>query len=76
MAEQNSQIARELKQLDTKELDPTSLNVRELRGRSVSEVLQMPSIRQPNQLQYVCMCNSKFKNQYYVPPRNCKPKVL
>ena len=47
MAEQNNQVARELKQLDTKELDPTSLNVWELRGRSVNEELCMSSIRQP-----------------------------
>ena len=47
MAEQNNQAARKLKQLDIKELDPTSLNIRELRGRSVSEVLHMASIRQP-----------------------------
>ena len=30
-----------------KELDPTSLNVRELRGMSVNEELHIPSIRQP-----------------------------
>ena len=47
MAEQNNQVARQPKRLDAKELDPTSLNVRELRGRGVSEVLHMPSIRQP-----------------------------
>ena len=39
MAEQNNQIARELKWLDAKEPDPSSLNVKELRGRSVSEEL-------------------------------------
>ena len=47
MAKQNNQVARELKQLDTKEPDPSSLNVMELRGRSVNEELHMPSIRQP-----------------------------
>ena len=33
MAEQNNQVARELKKLDEKELDLTSLNVRKLRGK-------------------------------------------
>ena len=47
MAEQNSDEARELKWLDMKEPDPSSLNVRELRGRSVNEELHMLSIRQP-----------------------------
>ena len=47
MAEQNSQVARELKTLDAKELDPSSLNIRDLRGRSVNEELHMPSISHP-----------------------------
>ena len=47
MAEQSSQVARELKWLDAKELDPASLNVMEQRGNSVNEELHMPSIRQP-----------------------------
>ena len=47
MAEQNNQVARQLKWLDVKEPDPSSLNVRELRGRSVNEDLHTPSIRQP-----------------------------
>ena len=46
MVEQNNQVARELKQLDAKELNPTSLNVKELGGRSVNEELHMPSITQ------------------------------
>ena len=45
MAEQNNQVARILKWLDTKEPDPSSLNVKELRGRSVNEEFHMPSIR-------------------------------
>ena len=49
MGEQNNQVARELKQLNAKEPDPSSLNVRELRGRSVIEKLHTPSIRQPPQ---------------------------
>ena len=48
MAEQNNQIVRELKWLDAKESDPSSLNVQELRGRNVNEELHMPSIRQPS----------------------------
>ena len=47
MAEENNQVVRELKQLDAEEPDPSSLNVRELRGRSVNEELHTPSIRQP-----------------------------
>ena len=46
MAEQNNQVVRELKLLDTKEPDPSLLNAGELRGRSVSEKLHAPSIRQ------------------------------
>ena len=47
MAEQNNPVARELKQLDGKEPDSSSLKVRELRGESVNEELHMPSTRQP-----------------------------
>ena len=71
MVEQNNQVARELKQLDTKEPDPPSLNVRELRGRSVNEELHMPSIRQPPQSQYMCMMQFKIKkkvNGICLPP--------
>ena len=39
MTEQNNQAARELKWLDMKEPDLSSLNVRELRGRNVNEEL-------------------------------------
>ena len=47
MAEQNIQVNRELKRLDAKEPDPSSLNIREQRGRSINEELHMSSIRQP-----------------------------
>ena len=47
MAEQNNQMARVLKWLDAKEPNPFSLNVREMRGRSVIEELHTPSFRQP-----------------------------
>ena len=47
MAEQNNPVTRELKWLNVKESDPSSLNVQELRDRSVSEELHMPSIIQP-----------------------------
>ena len=41
MADQKNskQVVRELKQLGMKEPDPSSLNVRELRGRNVNEEL-------------------------------------
>ena len=61
MAEQNNQIARELKQLDTKEPDPSSLNVRELRGRIVMRNYTYPSLDSHPQGQYMCMV--QFKNQ-------------
>ena len=61
MAEQNNQVARELKQLDAKELDPASLNVRDLRGRSANEELHMPSIKQSAPLcVYGAIQNSKL----------------
>ena len=62
MAEQNNQVARELKQLDVKEPDPSSLNVRELRGWSVNKELHTLSIRQPPQAQYVCIVQFKIQN--------------
>ena len=61
MAEQNNQVARELKWLDVMEPDPSSLNVRGLRGRSVNDELHMPSIRQPLPAQYVCMVQFKIQ---------------
>ena len=42
-----NQVVRELKQLDVKGPDPTSLNARELRGSNVNEKLHTFSIRQP-----------------------------
>ena len=48
ITEHNIQVARKLKWLDTKEPDPSSLNLRELRAKSVNEVLHTPSIRQPS----------------------------
>ena len=47
MVEQNNQVARKLKWLDAKKPYPSSLNVRELRSRSVNEALNTLSIRQP-----------------------------
>ena len=49
MADQknSNQVVSELKKLDVKEPDPSSLNVRELRGRNVNEKSHTPSIRQP-----------------------------
>ena len=47
MAEQNNQVARELKWLDAKEMYPSSWNVKELRGRSVNEEWHTASITQP-----------------------------
>ena len=61
MAEQNNQVARELKWLDTKEPYPSSLNVRKLRGRSANGELQIPSIRQPPLDQYMCMVQLKIQ---------------
>ena len=41
--EKNSnQVVRELKWLDVKEPDPSSSNIRELRGRNVNEELHTP----------------------------------
>ena len=42
-----NQVVRELKELDVKEPDPSSLNVKELRGSNVNEEFHIPSIRQP-----------------------------
>ena len=49
MADQknSNHIVRELKLLDVKEPDPSSLSVRELRGKNVKEELHTPSIGQP-----------------------------
>ena len=61
MTEQNNQVARELKWLDSKEPDPSSLNVRELRHRCGNGELHTPSLRQPLQGQYVCI--AKFEKK-------------
>ena len=37
MAKQPNQLPRELKKLEAKEIDPSLLHVRELRGRNVKE---------------------------------------
>ena len=49
MAEQKdtNQVVRELKWLDVKEPDHSSLNVRELRGSNFNDELHTPSIRHP-----------------------------
>ena len=61
MAEQNNQVARELKWLDAKEPDPSLLNVRELRGRSVIEEFWHPPLDSQPQAWYVCIVQFKFK---------------
>ena len=58
-----NQVVRELKWLDVKEPDPYLLNVRELRGRNVSEELHTPSIQQPPQAQCVCIVQFKISKQ-------------
>ena len=73
MVEQNNQVARKEKQLDVKESDPSSLNVRELRGRSVNEELHMPSISQPppgSICVHGAVQNSKFNGISLLPPIN------
>ena len=57
MTEQNNEVARELKQLDTKEPDPSLLNVRELRGWSVNEG---PPLDSHPQAQYMCIVQFKI----------------
>ena len=47
MAKQTNQLTKELKQLDAKEIDPSFLYIRELRGSSVNEESNTPHIRQP-----------------------------
>ena len=61
MAEQNNQIARELKWLHVKEPNPSSLNVRELQGGSVNEELHTPPLDSHPQAQYMCMVQFKIK---------------
>ena len=56
MADQKDpdQIARELKPLDTKEPDPSKINMWELRDRNVNEELQIPSMRPPPSKPNLC----------------------
>ena len=79
MAEQNNHVARELKWLNVKEPDPSSLNVKELRDRSVNEKLHMSCIRQPPQAQYMCMVQFKIKKINGIcltPPINKSTPVM
>ena len=48
MAKQANQLPRELKQVDVKEIDPSLLNIREMRGRSVKEESGTTPIKQPS----------------------------
>ena len=43
-----NQLPKESKQLDAKEIDPSLLYFRKLRGRSVNEESSMPPIKQPS----------------------------
>ena len=64
-----NQVVRELKQLDGKDPDPHSLNVRELRGRNDNEELHPPSIRQPPPgLIHVHSTVQNFRKETYLPP--------
>ena len=47
MAKPPSQLPRELKYLEAKEIDPSLLYTRELRGRSVNEESNLLPIKQP-----------------------------
>ena len=79
MVKQNNQVGRELKWLDMKELDPSSLKVRELRGRSINEELQTPSIRQPPQVMicvYGAVQNSNINGICHPPPINQSTPML
>ena len=65
--------------MDAKELEPTLLNARELRGRSVSEELHMPSITQPPP-GLICVHgaiqNSKLNGMCLPPPVNQSTPAL
>ena len=79
MTEQNNKVARELKWLNVKEPDPSSLIVRKLRGRSVSEELHMPSIRQPPPgpiCVHGAVQNSKINGICLPPPINKSTPAL
>ena len=47
MAKQPNQLPRELKKLEAKEIDPSLLHVRELRGRNVNGEPNLPHNKQP-----------------------------
>ena len=48
MAKQTNQLPKELKQLDAKEIYPSLLYIRQVRGRSVKEEASMPPIKKPS----------------------------
>ena len=54
MAKQTDQLTKELKQLDTKEIDPCLLYIREFRGRSVNEDQACPTLHNLSQFQPMC----------------------
>ena len=60
MVEQNNQVARELIWLDAKKPDPSSLNVRQLRGRVSVRNYTHPPLDSHPLAQYVCMVQFKI----------------
>ena len=46
MAKQSNKLSKELQQLEAKEIDPSFLHVRELRGRGVNEESNLPPVKQ------------------------------
>ena len=73
MTEQNNQVVSELKWLDPKEPNPSLLNVRELRGRSINEESHTHSIRQPPPGQihvHSVVQNPKIDSNCLPPPMN------
>ena len=48
MAKQSNKLTRELKQLEAKEIDPSLLHVRDLRGRSVNWESNAPPLISPH----------------------------
>ena len=54
MAKQTNQLSIELKQLDAKEIHPSLLYMRELRGRSVNEESFIPPLNILPQTQPLC----------------------
>ena len=76
MADQknSNQVARELKWLDAKEPDPSLLNVRELRGRNVSEELHTPCIRHSSSGQIHVHSTVQNLDKKYLPSTTSKSK--